>query len=544
MRSIAFPAIGTGTLGFPHDVAAKICFEECKEFDKKNPSTCLKDIHFVVYHQDQLSIKAFKDELRKQPGWRQTASEVGSRKERRKPVEENESKENEKAMAEEIIVSEAHAPLKQPVITDEDDGGVSVFVQDEVKIQVLRGDITKQNTDVIAHLSNPGMSMGGGVAKAIIKTGGNQIERESEKKKPVQKYSTVLTTAGRLQAKYIAHMAGPDSPNSDDIEKCITNCLKEIIDHNCTTISIPAIATGQLNMPAEKSAKAMLTAIVKFVQINSGSVSTVRIVIYDEEIFKKFSKAVKKLLQPEDEQPSGFWSSVYNTIARMWRSDSGSTGAKVNDGSQKPQLLLEIFAEKEETLTKVVNHIDRIMDEQMKKKVIEDDLVKKLSETHVSQIMDAGKENNVEVTIQKPVDRIILQGHTEDVSKVMMKVTSILNDVKLAEKEKEIAEMVSQGVQWYWEDTNGSKVAYDVKNNSKIEKAYLKKERSVVFALQEGKCKIVFDDMQETNQKMGVKTNVFRKDLKAKGTCIYNIIKSIFCEYSITPSDNTNNLVN
>ena len=126
----------------------------------------------------------------------------------------------------------------------------------------------------------------------------------------------------------------------------------------------------------------------------------------------------------------------------------------------------------------------------------------------------------------------------------MMKVTSILNDVKLAEKEKEIAEMVSQGVQWYWEDTNGSKVAYDVKNNSKIEKAYLKKERSVVFALQEGKCKIVFDDMQETNQKMGVKTNVFRKDLKAKGTCIYNIIKSIFCEYSITPSDNTNNLVN
>ena len=64
MRSIAFPAIGTGTLGFPHDVTAKICFEECKEFDKKNPSTCLKDIHFVVYHQDQASIKAFKDELK------------------------------------------------------------------------------------------------------------------------------------------------------------------------------------------------------------------------------------------------------------------------------------------------------------------------------------------------------------------------------------------------------------------------------------------------------------------------------------------------
>ena len=412
MKSIAFPAIGTGILGFPHDLTAKICFEECKEFDKKNPNTCLKDIHFVVYHQDQASIKAFQDELRKQPEWRQTPSEVGekeervSRKKRRRPIAESSSKDKHAEMAKEVEISEARAPSQPPLITEKDNGTISIFVRDGVKIHVVRGDITKQNTDVIAHMSNPDMSMAGGVAKALIKKGGEEIKEETKKETQVAKYSTVLTTAGRLQAKYIAHMAGPDSPNSNDIEKCITNCLKETTDRNCTTISIPAIATGQLNMPAEKSAKAMLTAIVKFVQINSGSVSTVRIVIYDEEIFKKFSKAVKKLLQPEDEQPSGFWSSVYNTIARMWRSDSGSTGAKVNDGSQKPQLLLEIFAEKEETLTKVVNHIDRIMDEQMKKKVIEDDLVKKLSETHVSQIMDAGKENNVEVTIQKPVDRI------------------------------------------------------------------------------------------------------------------------------------------
>ena len=214
MRCIAFPAIGTGTLGFPHDVTAKICFEECKEFDKKNPSTCLKDIHFVMYHQDQLSIKAFKDELRKQPEWQKTPSEVGSRE-----------------------------------------------------------------------------------------------------------------------------------------------------DHKRTAMF--------------------------------------------------YSKSRRKL-------------------------EFGSTGAKGKDESQKSQLFLEIFAEKEETLTKVVNHIDRIMDEQTKKKVIEDDLVKKLSDAHVSQIMDTGKENNVEVTIQKPVDRIIVQGHTEDVSKVIMKVTSILNDVKLAERNYEM----------------------------------------------------------------------------------------------------------
>ena len=79
MKFVAFPAIGTGTLGFPHDVTAKICFEECKEIDNKNPNTCLKDIQFVVYHQDQASIKAFKDELKKEPELEKTPNEVGSR---------------------------------------------------------------------------------------------------------------------------------------------------------------------------------------------------------------------------------------------------------------------------------------------------------------------------------------------------------------------------------------------------------------------------------------------------------------------------------
>ena len=130
--------------------------------------------------------------------------------------------------------------------------------------------------------------------------------------------------------------------------------------------------------------------------------------------------------------------------------------------------------------------------------------------------MNVGKEKNVEVTMQKRVNRIIVYGHTEDVSAVILEIKSFLNDVKLAEKENENAEMVSQGVQWYWKDTDDSQEKYDVANNSKIEKAYMKKKKSVTFVLEEGKCEIIFDDMQETNLTTNEKAKVFRKDLKAK----------------------------
>lgn len=522
MTSIAFPAIGTGILRFPHQITAKICFEESKKFVQKYPNTCVKDIHFVVYHQDQASITAFKQELRNQPEWTQTTSEARSRKDRRKPAAENPSMKKETRIVKNTEISDSRSARSLPVLAEEEDGEISVYVRDDVKIEVLKGDITKETTHVIAHLSNPGMSMGGGVARAIIKTGGKEIERECEKEKPVLKHSVVLTKAGRLQANYVAHMAAPDRPDPNDIEKCITNCLQEIVKRECKTISFPAIATGQLNMSPEKSAKAMLTAILVFLQISPGSLNTVRIVIHDQEVFRKFSKAIKKFLQGEDEQSPGIVRILINSFLNLWKSDSTSTPIKQEGTSLKSQLFLDIYADKDVTINEVVNTIDKITGEQMKKESIENELIEILSEAHVSRITEIGETHNVDVKIEKAINRIIINGHSEDISKVILQIHSIFNEIKMAENEKDTAEMVSKGVQWFWSDTDGSQVQYDVTINSLIEKAYIKSKKSVTFNLEEGKCEIVFDKMEETNLKTHQTTKVIRKDLIAKGTFFLN----------------------
>ena len=51
-NSIAFPAIGTGNLGFPRDVVAKEMFTVIYNFARANPKTSIKDVRFIVYQKD------------------------------------------------------------------------------------------------------------------------------------------------------------------------------------------------------------------------------------------------------------------------------------------------------------------------------------------------------------------------------------------------------------------------------------------------------------------------------------------------------------
>ena len=81
--------------------------------------------------------------------------------------------------------------------------------------------------------------------------------------------------------------------------------------------------------------------------------------------------------------------------------------------------------------------------------------------------------------------------------------------------QEDFAEIVSQGVQWYCVDPkSGDQQEYDKHTNAKIEKAYSKQERSVIFLVNNEKCETVFDKMQETNLCNNETIKVMRKDLK------------------------------
>ena len=130
--------------------------------------------------------------------------------------------------------------------------------------------------------------------------------------------------------------------------------------------------------------------------------------------------------------------------------------------------------------------------------------------------------NDLKVSVEQDLCRIIVTGHGDDISKTFAQIHKMLRRIGEMEKEKEKAalhadwaEIVSQAVQWFYVDPlNGDQDEYDKQINAMIEKAYNKKEKSVIFFFDDEECEIVFDDMEETNLKTDETMKVIRKDLK------------------------------
>ena len=204
------------------------------------------------------------------------------------------------------------------------------------------------------------------------------------------------------------------------------------------------------------------------------------------------------------------------------KSESPSITLKEKPSPMKNVIFLEIYATDNNTIKCVKEKVFNIIESQKEKKLIQDSDVEKLSRQQITEIKDLCELNEVKVAVEKYLNRIVISGHRDDVFKTTEKIYQILKHVGEEEKEKgkealhvHLAEIVSQGVQWLYQNPqNGDYEEYDTRTNAAIEKAYSKKEKSVIFVLEDGKCEIVFEKMEERNLDTKVKLKVIRKDLK------------------------------
>jgi len=116
-----------------------------------------------------------------------------------------------------------------------------------VELDVFSGDIATIAVDAIANAANDHLWMGAGVAGALKRAGGDEIEREAMAKGPIPVGSAVATGAGRLQARYVIHGAvmGQDLRTSGDlIARTTRSCLETADALGCTSLALPAFGTG------------------------------------------------------------------------------------------------------------------------------------------------------------------------------------------------------------------------------------------------------------------------------------------------------------
>jgi O-acetyl-ADP-ribose deacetylase len=125
-------------------------------------------------------------------------------------------------------------------------------------VEVLEADITTLDVDAIANAANTRLIHGGGVAGAIARAGGPDVQRESEERAPIGLGEAVETGAGDMPARWVIHAAtmelgGPTS--ADIIGRATASTLALADELGARSLALVAFGTGVGGFPLEQAAR-------------------------------------------------------------------------------------------------------------------------------------------------------------------------------------------------------------------------------------------------------------------------------------------------
>jgi len=172
------------------------------------------------------------------------------------------------------------------------------------KITLVEGDITEEGVDAIVNAANTDHVLGAGVAGAILKKAGAQIQAECEKLAPVDLGQAVVTKAGGgLPCKYVIHAAAMrlgGHVNSESLQAATLNALRAAEQKRIKAIAFPAIGTGIGGYNLQSCAKEMMRVVYNYLRDNEHTtrLQEVHFVLYDKHSFADFKREYDQL--PED----------------------------------------------------------------------------------------------------------------------------------------------------------------------------------------------------------------------------------------------------
>jgi O-acetyl-ADP-ribose deacetylase (regulator of RNase III) len=168
------------------------------------------------------------------------------------------------------------------------------------KLEIIKDDITKQDTDAIVNAANQYLSPGGGVSGAIHRAAGAGLAEECRKLGGCKTGEAKITKGYNLKAKYVIHTVGPVYSGSDmdkiNLAKCYKNSLLIAKQNKLKSISFPSISTGIFGYPVEEAAEIALKTIYDFLKENS-EIQLVRMVLYSQKDYEIYETTATKVIK-------------------------------------------------------------------------------------------------------------------------------------------------------------------------------------------------------------------------------------------------------
>jgi O-acetyl-ADP-ribose deacetylase len=168
----------------------------------------------------------------------------------------------------------------------------------QVKVKVIKGDITAIKTDAIVNAANSSLLGGGGVDGAIHRKGGKKILEECieirNRQGGCKTGEAVITSGGDLPAKYVIHTVGPvwNGGNANEpalLKSCYLNSLNLAKEYSLKSIAFPNISTGVYGYPKKLAAQVAAEAITEFSKFNTDNgIAEILFVCFDDENYQLY----------------------------------------------------------------------------------------------------------------------------------------------------------------------------------------------------------------------------------------------------------------
>lgn len=176
-----------------------------------------------------------------------------------------------------------------------------IFQIEGVRLELVQGDIAAQkDMEAVVNAANAQLRIGGGVAGAIHRAAGPELEKACRALAPIKPGEAVITEAFKLPNQYVIHTLGPvygrDKPEAALLERCYQNSLKLAEEYRIKSIAFPAISTGAFGYPIKEAADTSLITINKLIS-DLENLEIIRFVLYSSSDLQVYQNQAQKIFK-------------------------------------------------------------------------------------------------------------------------------------------------------------------------------------------------------------------------------------------------------
>jgi O-acetyl-ADP-ribose deacetylase len=162
-------------------------------------------------------------------------------------------------------------------------------------IEVLETDITKLEVDAIANAANTQLKHGGGVAGAISRAGGPEVQAQSDERAPIGLGEAVETTGGEMPCKWVIHAATMNlgGPTSAQIIRDATgSTLRKADELGARSLALVAFGTGVGGFPLDEAARIEIDEVRSYLGAGGSAIERVVFAVRGDDARQAFERAL------------------------------------------------------------------------------------------------------------------------------------------------------------------------------------------------------------------------------------------------------------